>query len=467
MDTVQARPDDHPRTRAWLRGYLSHDHDNLGRTGSVCPFVSPALKADMIVVETAVDDAGSDLSELCRLMRQQIDRFDTVAWPPGKEALAALVTVLPSLPPHHGVLLDEAQRRTKAYAVQNGRMIGQFHPNCAEPAIWNPTFHVSRSPEPLFAIRRMAFHDLVFLHADPLMFAEYRKRFGKHYECRNSQVSEEFARLYELASRRGDGRSDYIDYQCIDVLLSLQHPHTDHPAEMTFYLSGQIKELLFKLVHEQTRMIRTELAADRVDEAVWGLRRIATAVELMSHTWNLLGTLAPTEFNSFRDQLGGASGIDSYMYRMMEFALGRKSDELAARYASVPGVAIDVYRTLHESSVYDEALFLLVRRGLLTERATGTEAHDVEAVSEAWAGIYRTTGPSGDLFRLAEALMNVAEGFSRWQALHLLVVERMIGTKPGTGGTEGVDWLRRSADHRLFPELWRARTLLRSGSCPF
>lgn len=468
METRTVDPSDHPKTRAWLDDYLSRPHENLGRTGNVCPFVRPAMNADAVFIETAVyDDEKDGLEELCRLMRQQVDRFAALPWPEGKESLAALITVIEGMPEHRWVLLDEAQRRTKGYAVVRGYMLGQFHPRCAEPAALNPAFPVSRSPEPLFAVRPMAQHDILFLHANPATFAEYQKRFGELYENADNSMPGIYARLYGMAKQRGSGRSAYIDYQSIDILLSLQHPHTDHPSEMAFYLCGQVKELLFKLMYEQAHTVRADLVADHVEEAIWGLRRLTAALDVLSRMWDLLGTLAPTEFNTFRDQLSDASGTDSYMFRMAEFVLGRKSEKLAARFASIPGIAEDVYRALYETSVYDEALFLLVRRGLLTQQAADPEKRDADAVAEAWAGIYRKHGPADELFRLAEVLMDVAEGFGRWRALHLLTVERMIGSKSGTGGTEGIAWLRRSAEHRFFPELWDARTLLSSGPAPF
>ncbi|MFD1554949.1 tryptophan 2,3-dioxygenase [Paraburkholderia silviterrae] len=467
METWTSAPHAHPETQAWLDDYLSRGHEKLGRAGHVCPFVRPAMNAGTLLMQTAAYDDSSGLAGLCKLMRQQIDKFSAMQWPVDKASIAGLVTVFEEMPAHRWVLLDEAQRRVKGYAVPLGCMIGQFHPRCAEPAALNPEFPVSRSPEPLFAIRRMALHDILFLHASPPMFAEYQQRFGDRYNDPDHPVPETYARLYALAQQRGRGRGEYVDYQSIDVLLSLQQPRTDHPSEMVFYLSGQAKELLFKLMHEQARAVRMELASDHIDEAVWGLHRITATLDVLSRMWDVLGTLAPTEFNTFREQLGGASGIDSYMFRMVEFVLGRKSETLAARYASVPGIAEDVYRAFHDSSVYDEALSLLVRHELLDRDAADPARRNADVVSEAWADVYRTQGPSNALFRLAEALMDVAEGFGRWRALHLLTVERMIGSKSGTGGTDGVAWLRRSAEHRFFPELWTARTLLSSAPAPF
>ncbi|GHC89744.1 hypothetical protein GCM10007079_35480 [Nocardiopsis terrae] len=397
-------------------------------------------------------------------MCKQMDSYAERSWPTGKEAVSALVTVVHSMPAHHWPLLDEAQRRVKAEAVRRGLMIGQFHPHCPEPGVWNPSFTVSRSPRPLFAIRYMALHDILFLHADPELFAEYDRRFGDRYEGHSrTHLPSRFVELYEAAKNGGRTRTEYIDYQSIDVLLSLQRPHTAHPAEMSFYLVGQAKELLFKLVYEEVSAARLALVVDEADNASWNLRRAATALDLLARTWDVLATISPAEFNAFREQLGSASGIDSYMYRMLEFALGRKSDSMARRHAEVPGVAESVYRELHRSSVYDEALGLLHRRGLLTDGAEAGEWHP-DALRQAWVRVYEAHGPSSDLFRLGETLMDLAHAFSRWRSLHLLLVERTIGNKHGTGGTTGVDWLRRSADHRFFPELWEARSILPMGA---
>ncbi|MFE5898201.1 tryptophan 2,3-dioxygenase [Streptomyces sp. NPDC056488] len=445
---------------AWLSDFLTKPHDDLGRQGSVCPFVDPALRAGSLLLQMVEYDTAAGWSGIAEIMRHQMDAYDEHSWPEGKESISSLVTVLCGMPEHHWPLLDEAQRRVKSEAVQRGLMIGQFHPHCPEPSVWNPLFPVSRAPEPLFAIRHMALHDILFLHGSSSLFDEYDRRFGRHYNNERSaaHLPQRFVDLYEAAKGKGREKSEYIAYQSIDALLSLQQPHTSHPAEMTFYLVGQAKELLFKLVYEEITSVRLSLVIDHPDEASWSLRRASSAMGMLTQAWDVLARISPAEFNAFREELGSASGIDSYMYRMVEFTLGRKSESMARRYASVPGVSESVHRTLHSSSVYDETLELLRRRGLL-----GADEHSAEAVRGAWAHIYREHGPSSDVFRLGEALMDFAHGFGRWRSLHLLLVERTIGNKAGTGGTTGVDWLRRSADHRFFPELWEARSDLEPG----
>ncbi|WP_329191642.1 MULTISPECIES: tryptophan 2,3-dioxygenase [unclassified Streptomyces] len=257
----------------------------------------------------------------------------------------------------------------------------------------------------------------------------------------------------------------YIDYQSIDVLLSLQHPLSDAPAEPTFYILGQVKELLFKLLYGELCTVRQMLDADDVAQGVWTLRRAHRVVELLTRTWDVLSTLAPTEFNAFRAHLGQASGFQSYMYRMLEYVLGNKNAAMARAHRRVPQVHAQVQTALAAPSVYDAALHLLARRGaaipqavLVRNPAEPYVPHD--AVERAWADVYQAGGPGEVMFELAEALIAVAEGFGRWRALHLLTVERIIGTKSGTGGTAGVEWLRRASEHRIFCELWSARSLL-------
>ncbi|MFF2619822.1 tryptophan 2,3-dioxygenase family protein [Kitasatospora sp. NPDC058046] len=457
MRTASASFDEYPGLREWMTTYLTHEHARLGRRGAVCPEVEAEIQADRVAVERSCYRDCQGLSELCLLMREQVDRFAASA------VDGALITVIGGMPAHHGVLLDEAQRRTRAHAARQGLMIGQFHSGCAEPAVWNPDFAVSRSPQPIFAIRQMTLRDILFLHADPALFEEYRRRFGDRYEASDSHIRENLVRLYRLACDRGSGCGSFADYRNTDILLSLQRPPTEGPAEMVHCLRGQITELLFKLLYEQARTVRLELASDRPDEAVRGLRGMRCVLDVLSHLLDLSRTVSPAELDALRAQSGTASGSDSYMYRMVEFSLGKKSDRLAAAYREIPGVAHDVYRALHESSVYDEALLLLARRGLIAEQTMDPRAFDSGRTTGAWAHVYRTESPDGDLFQLAEALMDVAEGMGRWGALRRLAVERVVGTIQGSSGSEDTDRLRDNAEYRYFPELWQARRQLASG----
>lgn len=272
-------------------------------------------------------------------------------------------------------------------------------------------------------------------------------------------------------SRQGgvvDAAAEYIAYQSIDVLLSLQNPRTKEPAELTFYVMGQVKELLFKLLWCEANRARDLLSAGELGEAVRALHRIERVQRVLESTWEALNTVTAHEFNAFREELGLASGAQSYMYRLLEFALGNKSARLAGLHLRTPGVADEMRLALRSPSLWDAAIGYLRRH---TEVGAGIPAEceerdftaeyqpraEVEAV---WAAVYRDPQAHPELCRLGEALTEVAYRFGMWRAAHLLAVERTLGNKPGTGGTAGVAWLRDRSAHRFFPELWSARSLL-------
>ncbi|MFD3797754.1 tryptophan 2,3-dioxygenase [Streptomyces californicus] len=465
---AESTSEDQRVVEEWMREYLTREHEDLGRGGAVCPFVGPAREAGAIRMESLRTEPADGTDELVGSLRDRMQHFRDLPVPEGKESLAALVVLIQDLPRHRWRLLDRAQHLLKREAVREGLMVGQFHPDCPEPAHRNPSFAVSRSPLPLLAIRHMAFHDILFLHADPVLFAGYQKRFGIRYED-GGNVPQEFRTLYEGAHKLpAPTGSAYIDYQSVTLLHALHQPRTAHQAESSFHLAGQAKELLFSLVLGEVRAAQEGIAVDDLGQSSWHVRRATAGLRLLGEFWDLLSTLSPAEFHSFRDALGDASGSGSYKYRELEFALGVTAPSMAAAYEGVPGVETEVYRALHDASLYDDALSLLVRRGLLGAGALGPD-RDVPAIRASWARIHREETVSGELLRWAESLMDLAQAFGRWRWLHLLTVERIIGYKPGTGGTAGVAWLRHVASQHAFPELWEARSSLEGGpggGCP-
>jgi tryptophan 2,3-dioxygenase len=250
----------------------------------------------------------------------------------------------------------------------------------------------------------------------------------------------------------------------MDTLLSLQHPQTDAPTEPGFIILSQVKELLFALLHTEFSAARDQLAADRLDDALWTLRRAGRVQQVLLSCWDPLAALSPDEFASFRDVLGTASGFQSVSYRKLEFLLGNKNPSLANPHRGTPQYE-EVLAALHEPSLYDEALRYLARRGRdipagVLDRDPSTPYVADEDVAQAWRGIYAQPRHERDLFLFAEALTDTADQFARWRYTHLLTVQRLLGDKPGTGGTDGASWLRRIAEHRFFPELWSIRSTL-------
>lgn len=151
------------------------------------------------------------------------------------------------------------------------------------------------------------------------------------------------------------------------------------------------------------------------------------------------------------------------MYRHLEFVLGRKDVTMTKPHRGVREVYDRLVEALHTPSLYDDAIALLACRGYqiasdVLDRDWSVSHEPDESVEAAWVAVYSEPREDNDLFLMAEALMGVAEQFSLWRMRHLIAVERVIGFKPGTGGTEGVGWLRRIAGHRFFLKLWTART---------
>jgi len=245
-------------------------------------------------------------------------------------------------------------------------------------------------------------------------------------------------------------------------LLSLQTPRTNAPAEYSFIVATQVMELLFTLLRHEWENARAQLDADDLRGALRTLRRSTGAQDVLISSWQLLATLTPAEFGAFRDSFGEASGFQSYGYRHLEFLLGNKRAGMVCPHAEMPSVVADLEKQLAEPSLYDAALSVLRRRGLLTPAVAPDEVtpHAADpAVQEAWRTVY-TRPEYADLADLAEALMEIAERFIRWRQLHLTAVWRVMGDKPGSGGSAGASWLAKTVHSRPFPELWALRNQL-------
>lgn len=256
----------------------------------------------------------------------------------------------------------------------------------------------------------------------------------------------------------------YIDYQSIDLLLSLQHPRSEGYDEMCFFVMGQVKELLFRGLHFELVNAQMQIREDKIDNALVILVRAKVMVEYIVRSWDVLSTITPDGFNQFRDTLGTASGQLSFMYRHVEFILGNKSRKLAVAHRNVPHVWPAMEKALKSPSLYDEAIALLARRGYGIEGAAldrdWSETYQPkQTVRDAWQDVYKEPETDNGLYRLGEALIGVDEQMSVYRWRHFITVHRIIGYKPGTGGSAGVGWLEHVTSHRFFPELWEIRTL--------
>ena len=257
----------------------------------------------------------------------------------------------------------------------------------------------------------------------------------------------------------------YERYVGVRQLQARVRTVTDHPAEPSFLVVTQIMELWFILLRREWELAQRQLRADDLDGARAAISRSVHHLRSLNASWGSLLWLTPAEFNGFRDQLGEASGFQSYEYRHVEFLLGLKAESVVRPHKALPAVHADLERALAAPSLEDDVLAFLARRGLpvpddvlARDRTVTHEAHP--AVTAVWAAVYRDPRPGNELFALGEALTDVAEEFTTWRQRHVTAVRRAMGAKPGTGGSAGLAWLERSAARVVFPDLWAARTVI-------
>jgi tryptophan 2,3-dioxygenase len=261
------------------------------------------------------------------------------------------------------------------------------------------------------------------------------------------------------------GEMSYGDYLHLDRLLDAQHPLSGNHNEMLFIIQHQTTELWMKLALHELRAAQTRVRADDLDPAFKMLARVSRVMAQLIQAWDVLSTLTPSEYTDFRNHLGRSSGFQSYQYRLLEFTLGNKDRALAAPHQHRPLIYGELVRTLEQPSLYDDAILLLHRRGFAIDDAASKRDWSLPyradaTVAAAWTAVYRDTAQHWDLYELAEKLVDLEDCFRQWRFRHVTTVERIIGLKPGTGGTSGVGYLRKQLEIVLFPELWQIRTVL-------
>lgn len=257
--------------------------------------------------------------------------------------------------------------------------------------------------------------------------------------------------------------AEYVAYAHMDRLHELQEPRSSARGELNFILLSQVQELLFRAVTDDLHCAREALSSDNVPDACVALSRAARTQRVLVSCWESLNGMTANEFAAFRHVLNDASGLQSFAYRALEFTLGNRPRQ-HVRQTRRDGHPL-ARAELARPSLYDVALQHLARQGFVMPKQTLHRAPDEQYepsgdVEDVWLEIYRRPDRWPDAHRLAESLLEVAYQFSHWRATHLLVVERVLGGKGGTGGTDGAAWLRTINEHRFFPELWTCRTRL-------
>jgi tryptophan 2,3-dioxygenase len=256
----------------------------------------------------------------------------------------------------------------------------------------------------------------------------------------------------------------YSSYLKLDELLVLQKPLSDGPEhdEMLFIVIHQVYELWFMEILHEIDYLQRLLDKDDVPRAMHTLKRILTILKVLVAQLDILETMTPLEFLSFRDRLESGSGFQSFQFREIEFALGLKRAGTAERYPEGSEARRRLSTRYAQSSLWDTFLHYLARNGyqIPSEQLSRDPAQPIEPspeIQRVLIEIYRTNPV---LTQVCERLVDLDEGVQEWRYRHVKMVQRTIGTKMGTGGTAGAEYLATTLSKPVFPDLWAIRTEL-------
>lgn len=264
---------------------------------------------------------------------------------------------------------------------------------------------------------------------------------------------------------RDEPRLTYGGYLKVREMISLQNLLSDPPQhdEMLFIIIHQVYELWFKeLLHELDTIIQ-RLDSDQPLAAHRLVRRCIEIERVLVDQIAVLETMMPTDFLAFRDHLMPASGFQSFQFREVEYVSGLKDARFLKNYEPGSDEHAKLEARLSEPSLADAFYAMLRRRGFTLPEppspGSSAEADDRARIGELMR-IYQDAEKHYELFLLTESLIEYDEMFSMWRLRHIKMVERMIGSKTGTGGSEGAAYLQKTVERKFFPELWELRSYL-------
>ncbi len=256
----------------------------------------------------------------------------------------------------------------------------------------------------------------------------------------------------------------YSSYLRVDDLLTLQQPRSRGPEhdELLFIVIHQVYELWFKEILHEIDHVKRLLEADDSYRAQHTLKRILTVLKVLVAQLDILETMTPLEFLSFRERLEAASGFQSDQFRQLEFALGRKALPIIERFPPGSRARLALESRYRETTLWDAFLRYLSREGYAvpTDALTRDVTANVEPSETLQAiliEIYRNDAKNSEI---CERLVDLDEGVQEWRYRHVKMVERTIGVKMGTGGSSGAAYLRSTVGDPLFPDLWQIRSRL-------
>lgn len=260
-----------------------------------------------------------------------------------------------------------------------------------------------------------------------------------------------------------EGRMTYGKYLHLDDILNAQHRLTDEHDEMLFIIIHQASELWLKLAGHEVEVAIRNVKDNDFRHAFKVIARVKLILMQLTQSWSILSTMTPVDYLKFRDELGPASGFQSYCYRKLEFLLGNKNKRLVEVHRHDEKVYAELKRVLVEPSLYDVVLHRLNDAGFeidadVLQRDFSLPYQPDDSVESAWFSIYRDPEKHFELYELAEKLVDIEDAFQNWRFKHMYTVQRIIGSRPGTGGSSGVPFLKKAIETSFFPELFAIRT---------
>ena len=257
----------------------------------------------------------------------------------------------------------------------------------------------------------------------------------------------------------------YARYLGLDQLLSAQDPISDQHDEMLFVIIHQTKELWLKQILHEVALAQALVRNGDLVPAYKSLARVSRIQSVMTQSWDILATMTPADYLRFRSVLGSSSGFQSDQFRRLEAMLGLKDAKFLRFQEDRPEAHAALTEALMAPSLYDDTLAQLAHVGLpvpaeVLGRDVSQPYRPSEGVEAAWLEVYRDTDRWWSQYQLAEKLVDLDDAMVTWRHKHVVTIERIIGRRRGTGGTEGVAYLTSTLEKRCFPELWSLRTRL-------
>ena len=254
----------------------------------------------------------------------------------------------------------------------------------------------------------------------------------------------------------------YGNYLKVDELLALQQPRSTGPEhdEMLFIVIHQVYELWFKELLHELDHVALLFRSDKPHRAQHTLKRILTILKVLVPQLDILETMTPLEFLSFRARLEAASGFQSNQFRQIEFLLGAKNESALARFPEGSAGRLALERRFSAPTVWHAFLHYLSREEYPVPQSHLTRDYTkaiepTPEIQQILLDVYRRDVKSAEI---CERLVDLDEGIAEWRYRHVRMVERTIGNKPGTGGSRGAAYLQSTIGRNLFPDLWEIRS---------